>query len=778
MNRNSWTILCLAYVIGLLSTEIWGFPNPNPSWQQWTAIATGLGLSSIFAAMVVPRFWRTGPRWRLWLSAGLVALLAAVYFQVRVPQPDVNDISQRFAAVEVNSSSQLVTVEGKVLNQPRLTPSQRVRFWFEAKQLNDAEGKEEAAGSQSVTGKLYVTLPLLQGTGLYPGQKLAVTGILYQPKPASNPGAFDFQAYLARQGAFASLKGLRVIFEDEGQGQPWGLWRLRQRIIRAQVRWLGSPAGPLVSSMVLGRRAVDLPKDIHDQFMQAGLAHMLAASGFHVSLLLGVVLVLLKRFFWLSQLIIGLSTLVLYIGLTGVQPSVMRAGFMGVGVLIGLVMERKVRPLGALLLTATILLLWNPLWIWDLGFGLSFLATLGLIVTVPALQKRLDWLPLAIATVVAIPIAASLWTLPLLMHLFPVVATYSIPVNIVTAPFTALISLGGMISALVALIWPLAGSAIAWLLYYPTHLLIGMVKFFTMLPGSSFAVGRIPLELLLFIYGLIFLVWLSKWWQRRWQLVGLFAVTLVVVFIWYSQLTLVQVTVLAAKGEPVLVIQDRGKVTLVNSGEADTTRYTVLPFLAEQGINKIDCAVALESESSGFSGWSEISASLPVKSFFRHLAVQPVDSEGDWVEAPQGEYQPLSMDETVSVGSTAIKLISAEPPVLQLQILDLTWFLLASSQPVKGNEVAIPEYLQEQESNFTPQVLLWSGRSLRTEWLEALEPMVAIASSSTVEKNTRQQLQEKQIQLYWTGRDGAIQWTPKGGFQTTLEAADKDVSLM
>ena len=93
MNLNSWTILCLAYVIGLLSTYIFGFPNPNPSWQQWTIVVAGLGLFSLIAAIFVPKFWRLGPTWKLWLAAGIIAILAVVYFQIRVPQPAINDIS-------------------------------------------------------------------------------------------------------------------------------------------------------------------------------------------------------------------------------------------------------------------------------------------------------------------------------------------------------------------------------------------------------------------------------------------------------------------------------------------------------------------------------------------------------------------------------------------------------------------------------------------------------------------------------------------------------------
>ncbi|MCZ0902100.1 ComEC/Rec2 family competence protein, partial [Microcoleus sp. HI-ES] len=97
------------------------------------------------------------------------------------------------------------------------------------------------------------------------------------------------------------------------------------------------------------------------------------------------------------------------------------AALMGFGTLFALVLNRQVKPLGLLLIAATILLLVNPLWIWDLGFQLSFLATLGLIVTTPPLMAKLDWMPPAIASIVVVPIAASVWVLPLLLYVFSVV---------------------------------------------------------------------------------------------------------------------------------------------------------------------------------------------------------------------------------------------------------------------------------------------------------------------------------------------------------------------
>ncbi len=746
MNRDRWIILCLAYVVGLLSTGLLTFLPFNSFWQELAIIAAGLAGISLVATVIAARFDYVGANSRIWLAAGVIAILAIVYLQLRIPQSSANDISHRIT----EGSSQQVTVKGKVVTEPRLTSNGQIKFWFRASHLTTGNDKENAA----ISGKLYVTVPLLQGTGIYPGEKLSIQGILYRPQAVTNPGGFNFQAYLARQGAFAGLKGNEIL-TSERQKPTWGLWQLRQRIVRANLRSLGSPAGQLVSSMVLGRKAVDLPEDLRDRFIRTGLAHVLAASGFHVSLLLGMILRLSDRFSARNRLIIGLSTLGIYIGLTGLQPSVMRAGLMGAGVLIALATNSKVRPLGSLLLAATILLLIDPLWIWDLGFQLSFLATWGLLVSAPALSKRLDWLPPTIATAIAIPLAASIWTLPLLGYVFNTVATYSILVNIISTPLITIISLGGMISAIAALIIPAIGSAIAWLLLYPTLFLIEITKLFTNLPGSAFAVGKISLGLVIILYGLIGLVWLSSWWRNRWWLVLLFAVTLIIVPISYSRLNLSQVTVLTTKQEPVVIVQDRGKIILINSGEANTAKYTVLPFLTQQGINHIDCGLALDVQSRFQKGWSVINASLPIKSFFGDLTPSAIN---------MNRTKLISADETISFDSTNVRLISNDPAVAQLQIQNQTWLILSSSLIEKQIDVA--KYIQQNNLDATPLVLLWSGEKIPKEWLKVLKPRVAIASTTKIEESVQQQLQQQQTQLYWTGYHGAIQWLPQTGFET------------
>lgn len=777
MSPANGFLISLAYVFGLLLTATLGLPIRTVSWMECGLLSLGVVVLGIVAAIAVPRFWPTGPQPKLWLIAGIVVAFALLYFQARVPKPTGNDISQFIRSRYGIVQEQVVTVQGKVKSIPRLTRSSKAQFWLEATQLNEVESRDKVgATSKGVTGKLYVTIPMLQATGLYPGQTISVTGVLYKPKPPSNPGAFDFGTFLAKEGAFAGFSGRQVVFFEEGQGQPWGWWKLRQRIIRAQVRNLGSPAGQLVSSMVLGNRAVDIPYDIRDQFVQSGLAHALAASGTQTSLILGLILVLTKRFPVKVQLTFGTSALVIFVCLTGLQASVLRAAIMGFGALVALVTQRKVKPLGSLLLAATMLLVFNPLWIWDLGFQLSFLATLGLLLTAPHLTKQLDWLPITLASLIAITVAAASWTLPLQLYVFNMFAPYSIAANIICAPLIAVISIGSIISTLAALISPLLGSAMAGLLYYPTHLLIALVHFFNNLSGSSVTVGKISLIQVLLLYGLLGISSINVNWRPRWWLAGLVAMTIVALPVMQTKISQFQVTVLATEQEQVLVIQDRGKVALVNTGEADTVNFTVLPFLHKEGVNQIDWAIAVDDEPRLKSGWLQILQSLPVKTFYDNAVPQSSSSETktiiSTIQAQKGNYQQITKELKMFLGSTPIEVINFDPLVLQLQIRYESWLLLGEMK------LEVQQQLVKNRSLPSVNVLCWSGEQLSPDLLKALQPKIAIASSKIVDLDTAKLLQKSQIPIYWTGRDGAIQWTPQDGFETTLEANNKDVPLL
>ncbi|MCL2923290.1 MAG: ComEC/Rec2 family competence protein [Trichodesmium sp. MAG_R04] len=817
MNQAVANVICLAYIIGLISTIVpWGIyagltiglvlaiivqqiyrQNLRRSTREIKAsqqkISSEESLrSGQFLDSLTKRTRRSllNSNW-LWITAGAIALLASIYLQLRVPQPTARDISN-IIPIDGASQQQVIIVRGKVLSLPRKTRSEKAQLWLKVSQVSEIVGTDGSANIyQDVTGKLYVTIPLLQATGIYPGESVEITGSLYKPSPATNPGGFDFRAYLARQGSFAGVTGYKLTDTKQKSINSWGLYKIRQRIIRAQVNSLGVPEGPLVSAMVLGRRAIDLSYQLRDQFVQVGLAHVLAASGFHISLILGLVLTLTKNFPSGARFGFGLLTLIIYVVLTGGSPSVLRAALMGLAALLAIVSQRLVQPLASLVLVATLLLLINPLWIWDLGFQLSFLATLGLLVTVPSLMKRLDLLPSGIASLIAIPLAASIWTLPLLLSVFYVVSPYTILVNIITAPLVAIITLGGFISAILALISPYVGSLSAGILYFPVSILIEIVQFFSKLPGNQVAVGAVSVYQLVVLYGLICGTWFwgsrppavdkgkkKKLSLKFWQWSLLLAIAIIIIPLWYTRTSVFKATILDSYSQPVFVIQERGTVILVNVGDENTARFTVLPFLRQQGINKIDLSIALHSQKGLSRGWPYIFESLRIKTFYDvetddqknyQINNQPVFHA---LQNSKANYHTVVNNQNIELGSTQIKLINTETPIVNFLIHGQSWLFLGDTKLSEQSKLLVAKSFQPTE------VFWWPGNKLNPELLNIIQPKVAIASADSVHPDMIGFFQENNIPLFWTGRDGGIQWTPVKGFQSTLELDKSDSSFL
>ena len=488
---RSWgtPLFVSAYLIGLLSTGI------SEARLFGLIAVVGLVLFLVCAAVsaIAPRFWRMGPTASQWLAAGAIVLLASSYCVWRSPQPTVNDVSH-FA------SSEKQHILGRVLQRPQTAKYNKAKFFVEVQSVS-GEKINGISIPKTASGKLYVTAALEPSKRLYPGEMVELRGKVERTEREAEEKS-GFGDYLARQGCFAQFKTYWIEFLPDQEPPRWALWKLRERIVLAQDKWLGSPAGNLLSAMTLGRRAVDLPADVKDSFVKAGMAHTLAASGFHVSLILTLVLSMLKNLQPRTRAIAGFLSLALYVGLTGLQPSVVRASVMGVGALLGLATERKVDPRRGLFLAVTLILLWNPQWIWDVGFQLSAFATLGLILTVPLLLKAMDFLPKGIAAPLAIPIAAYVWTIPLQLHYFDSVPVYSILLNAIATPLVVVISVGGFASGAAAMVWPTLGSAIATNFYYPIHLLIWTVDKFNQLPNSSIEVEGIGAWPVVALYGL------------------------------------------------------------------------------------------------------------------------------------------------------------------------------------------------------------------------------------------------------------------------------------
>ena len=758
MTAQITLFLCLAFIAGT-------FASIFPDWTG-SAIVFGVG---IVLGLFVPAIWRRqSPKRWVWFLAALVAALACSYTQFRTPQPQANDISKFAPASEV-------VVKGTVKESPSTTRSGRAKFILSTEEIQLGSQKSELKPElKAVSGDVYTTTSLTQATGLVPGQVVKVSGRLYLPASPNHDLEFDFKKYLARSGVFAGLSGRNL--ELQGDAPAWGGWSIRNRMVRAHVAGAGVPEGVLLSSLVLGNRAVDLPNDLKDTFIDIGLAAALAASGFQVSLILGAVLFLSRKNSPLQQFGLGTLCLLGYLCLTGITPSVLRAVVMGFGGLVAIVAQRQQRPLGSLALAATILLIVQPMWIWDLGFQFSFLATLGLVTTVEPIAKRLEWLPPLFATAIAVLLAAYIWTLPLQLYTFGRISAYSIPANILTIPLVSLTTLGGMLSGILGAIFePLPiGSMASWLMYAPLHFTIAIAQWIHSLPGAVTNAGAIHLWQMLVAYALILLVWLHPMVRKVWLPIVALAVAIIFIPIAVERSNLFQITLLATGQSPVMMVQNQGKTLLINSGDKQAATFALLPLFQKFGINQLDLAIATDPQSEVSEGWGTILGSSIGVQQFRDVGAGVASKDytkmTQLLSAKGISTSALDLNTPIAFGDRVqLQLLHQSPGILRIQTAKTTWLLLADADSKVQRALLDKASLS---ANLKADILWWNGGEVVPELLEAIKPTTAIASTLSLTDTDVDAFNKANIRLYWTGRDGAIVWTQANDTQPSKDKDD------
>lgn len=732
-------VFCWAYIAGLLASTF-----------SWMGVVIVLGAGCIAALLRHPSFrpllplaWWMGPTAKQWLIAAVIGCFACFWIQVRTPYPTGNDIS-RMIPLE---SSIVAEVQGTIASMPRLNRRGTVQVWLDSEQVKIDRN------SQSVSGKLYVTLPRQALKNLLPGQYVELAGRLYRPQASTLPRGFDFAAMLRREGSFAGIKGtdFKILRKNIG----WGSWSIQQRIAGSLQSSLGKANGALVSALVLGKEAVDIPYYLRDGFIQVGLAHALAASGTQVSILLAVVLKFCDRFRSQIQMTVGGLTLLGFGSLSGFEPSITRAIVMGVAALVALVWQRKTRPVMLLLATVTGLLLVNPLWVWDLGFQLSALATLGLMVTVPPLMERLDWLPPTIASWVAVPIAAMLWTLPLQLYVFGLFPLYSIIVNVLSAPILTLLTLGSFASAAIAALVPPLGSLVSSLLFWPIQLWVTAILWIGSLPGNSLILGSLSVLQLAILYGLLVAVWLWPWLRQRWTLAALLAIVLILFPIWQRQEQPFAVTVMEANRAPMMVIQQPRGTMVLNGSD----RNALIPFLQQQGIGRIDLAIVTDGKVKTQENWQAIAKRFPIRQLDYTTPVSI---------APQSTVKTsvLNAQEKTSLDKVQVQVYRSNPPTLMMQIANQRWLVVQDSD---GTDF---EAWLKTANLGAIDVLWWQGQQRPPEAIGQLQPKALILGMNQMMEDELKGLVQRVPQVFWLKRDGALEWNLKEGFKVTVNPGE------
>jgi competence protein ComEC len=286
------------------------------------------------------------------------------------------------------------------------------------------------------------------------GQILLIPNKLSVLRTSGNPFAFDPAIYANRNGlyhqCFLSTKSI-VVYKADAVSQSF-VYALRQSIQQAIHKNIkDSTTMGLVDAMLLNDR-ISLDAGLQQAYTTTGIIHILAISGMHVILLAGIILWLLGKILFVKmekgKYIIALILVWIYIAITGFPPSANRSAVMFSIYTIGILLERDGHPLNTWAASGFILICYNPYWIYDVGFQLSFLAVLSILLfnkTITHWWQPKNYFLRKSWEIVAISIAVQVLVFPLVIYYFHQFPLLVFLANIPAGLYSTILMIGAII---------------------------------------------------------------------------------------------------------------------------------------------------------------------------------------------------------------------------------------------------------------------------------------------------------------------------------------------
>jgi len=462
-----------------------------------------LGVAFLLSLLSLLLGWRQA-RLRLINLCLLFLLLGASRYLVALPHFDETTLAYYNGCT--------VTLEGVVVGEPDLR-DRWVKLRVVAKRL-EVEGEwREVRGSALVHTRRYPDYAY--------GDLLEIEGELETPPEFER---FSYKDYLARQGIYSLLRYPQIERPAQDQGNPFyaALYVLKDKAQATIQALLPEPEASLLSGILLGRDS-EIPPDLWDAFNRTQTSHIIVISGFNIAIVAGLLSYIGQRILGRNRsLYFALGGIILYTLFVGADPPVVRAAIMGSLYIMALHLGRQAHALISLVVAAFLMTLLNPFTLWDVGFQLSFAATLGLILFVPSWQgwlvSRLDSLSWGVLSSglkvlgesIIVTLAAQLWVLPIILHNFRQFSLVSLLSNALILPAQAGVMILGGVATILGLIALPLGQVVAWVAWLFLRWTTFIVQLTARWPWAAVDIGGFSLGLAALYYGVLIAFWMVR----------------------------------------------------------------------------------------------------------------------------------------------------------------------------------------------------------------------------------------------------------------------------
>lgn len=468
---------------------------------------------------------------------------------------------------------------------------------------------------------IYVSAESLKALGseskkLCPGCKIQAQGRAESFSLPGNPGQFNEFSYYRSKNLSVFLRAERLSVLSEAPPVKRGIFWLRRKLKEVYFTLLPPKEAGTLTAMVLGEKS-ELPEEIKTIYQQAGIGHLLAISGLHISIAAMAVYRIVLFFKGSKKLAaaFGIFSLFFYGQLTGFSVSASRAVIMLLLTLIAVFFGRTYDSATALSFAAVFILLQKPGQLFQSGFLLSFGAVLGARSFYPLLEqgfleKRGKGREKLIKAVL-FQLAVSLVTFPVILWFYYEIPVYGMVLNIILVPLMAFITAGGLVAGIIGLFSLSLSRFLIGGTWFLLKLYERAAEASLALPGAVWNPGQPPFGRLIFYsIGLLGVcVYLKKEKKKKWKAAGELLCLLCLLLLPRS-LSGMELTFLdVGQGDGAMISCEEDLEVLIDGGsssEKQLGKYRLLPFMKYKGKKRLDYVFLSHLDEDHISGVREL----------------------------------------------------------------------------------------------------------------------------------------------------------------------------
>ncbi|MFA5791948.1 MAG: ComEC/Rec2 family competence protein [Candidatus Paceibacterota bacterium] len=315
---------------------------------------------------------------------------------------------------------------------------------------------------------------------------------------------FDYVNYLRKDGILYVLSYPKIEIISRGNGNKIQaiLFFVKEKFLEKMNFAITGRESLLMGGLILGEKS-SFSQELRQDFVNTGTIHIVALYGYNVTIIAEWIM---KLFYFLPQNLgfgMGVFTILLFVLMTGLSSTAIRAGIMAILVLVARATGRNYDVARALILAGLFMILINPFVLFfDVSFQLSFIATVAVIFFTPKIEKYFFWAPVrfGLRDIISVTCAAYIFVFPFILYKMGNFSMVALPANILILPFIPLTMMLGFLTGFLGLIYYVLAIPFGFLSYLFLHYELGVINFFSNLPFASFSFPDFSLILTLLIY--------------------------------------------------------------------------------------------------------------------------------------------------------------------------------------------------------------------------------------------------------------------------------------